>query len=106
VTTDYSPILGLVVLWAICGVVSSLIWQHRGGSPMSGFWIGALAGVFGLVYVTVASPRTMATVWNPGAVAARELRGEAGEAYQWVPPTGAPPSPPDTPPPPPPAPPA
>jgi hypothetical protein len=102
--TDYSPVIGLVVLWAVCGVISSLIWQHRGGSAMSGFWIGAIAGVFGLVYVTVASPRTTASVWNPAAAAAREMRGEDQEGYQWVPPTGAPPPPPDAPPPPPPLP--
>ena len=66
---------------------------------MSGFWIGALAGVFGLVYVTVASPRTAASVWNPAAAAAREMRGEDPAAYQWVPPADAlPPTPPPPPP--------
>ena len=71
---DSTAIIGVAVVWAICGVVSSLIWQHRGGSPVSGFLIGALAGVFGLVYVTIASPRTAAVVWNPAAAADREIQ--------------------------------
>jgi hypothetical protein len=50
-------LVGLVVVWAICGILESLIWQHKGGTPLSGFWVGFVLGIFGLVYVTLATPQ-------------------------------------------------
>lgn len=67
-----------VVGWAICGVIASLIWQHKGGKPASGFWLGALLGLIGIVYVTLATPQT--SRWsadplrNPARAAADALR--------------------------------
>ncbi|MDQ2960703.1 MAG: hypothetical protein M3R48_06600 [Candidatus Dormibacteraeota bacterium] len=89
--TAGDSVIGLAVVWAVCGVVCSLVWQHRGGSPVSGFLIGALAGIFGLVYVTIASPKTTTTVWNPGAAAIEALNAPRA-AYTWQPESASPPA--------------
>lgn len=55
--SDSSTIL---VVWGfmavVCGFVSSAIWKGKGGSGGSGFLIGFILGVLGLIYVIAAKP--------------------------------------------------
>ena len=45
-----------LLLWALFAFVSAAIWSSKGGSGFAGFMLGALLGVFGLVYVAAATP--------------------------------------------------
>ena len=49
-------LISFVVVWTVCGIVGSLIWQRKGGSSRSGFWIGFLWGVFGIAYLAIVTP--------------------------------------------------
>src|SRR5437868_453536 len=47
----------VILVWILLfGLVSSGIWKSKGGSGVSGFLIGAVLGILGLIYVAAASP--------------------------------------------------
>jgi hypothetical protein len=46
----------VILAWAICGAISGAVWTSKGGDYAAGFWIGAILGVFGLLYVAFADP--------------------------------------------------
>lgn len=50
-------IFTIVVLSAGVGVVASLIWSRKGGDWARGFWLGAVLGGAGLLFVAAATPR-------------------------------------------------
>ena len=45
---------GVIVVWVICGIVGALIGPDRGYASTTGFMIGLLLGVFGLVLIVLA----------------------------------------------------
>lgn len=49
-------VLFFVVVWTICGIAGSLIWQRKGGSALSRFLIGFVLGVFGIAFIAIANP--------------------------------------------------
>jgi hypothetical protein len=48
--------LGLRSLAKVLGLISSLIWQRKGGGPVAGFFLGAGLGLIGLVIVVLSNP--------------------------------------------------
>jgi hypothetical protein len=68
---EWAVVFIMIVLWVgVFGAVSGAIWQSKGGSYGSGFLIGALLGVLGLIFVAAATParRPTNTVQGGGPV--------------------------------------
>jgi glutaredoxin len=49
-------LFSLLVMGLICGVISMLIWQNKGGTPSGGFSFGFLLGIIGVILVLVLNP--------------------------------------------------
>lgn len=46
-----------IVFWVmILGTIAGVVWRARGGHPAVGFAIGAVFGLFGIVYCCFATP--------------------------------------------------
>ncbi len=43
-------IVSIIIVWLICGVLSSLLFSEKGHSGSVGFWLGFLLGILGLIY--------------------------------------------------------
>ena len=50
-------IVTTLALSLVVGVVASLIWSRKGGDKARGFWLGAVLGGAGLLFVAAATPR-------------------------------------------------
>ena len=50
-------IITTLALSLVVGVVASLIWSRKGGDRVRGFWLGAVLGGAGLLFVAAATPR-------------------------------------------------
>ena len=54
---DSSEVLAFLAIWCLLfGVVGGAIWQSKGGSFASGFFICALLGILGIIFVAAAKP--------------------------------------------------
>ena len=43
-------IFSFIIVWLICGILSSLLFSEKGHSGIAGFWVGFLLGLIGLIY--------------------------------------------------------
>lgn len=78
----------VIVVWLVCGIASSLIYQHKGGTPVTGFLIGAIFGILGVLYVTLARRQTVA---HPLRSLPPSHDQTAPPNYSWRPPDPPPP---------------
>lgn len=55
-TSDSTIILYLVFWFFGFGILGGLIYQNKGGSFASGFWLGALLGLLGVLIAALSTP--------------------------------------------------
>jgi hypothetical protein len=46
----------LIFIALICGGISAVVWQRRGGAPRDGFWYGFILGPIGILIVALRTP--------------------------------------------------
>lgn len=46
----------VILIWAVCTVVTALLWTSKGGTPLGGIVMGALLGVLGILVALLVQP--------------------------------------------------